>query len=101
MNPPTPQFLAEARAVVSDPSAYLDRPMVLQGAFLALKEAQGHPVTAERRFRVARALYSEFTGPAPRPCVNEIDAARQRAIGPIRAAIARLPHHVPTGGGAA
>ncbi|ETX26690.1 hypothetical protein [Roseivivax isoporae] len=97
----TPQFLAEARATVCDPSAHVDRPIVLQGAFLALKEAQGHPVTAERRFRVARALYDQFTGPAPRPCADEIDAARQRAIGPIRAAIARLPGRGPSDGDAA
>lgn len=105
----TKENIATARSVVTNPELYLRRPALLRDGWLALKEAQGEPITPERQTRIAPVA---FTNP---PSVQaRVDAItgenagtfRQiaRCLDPrmrARAAVTRLVGHDPDGGDAA
>jgi len=104
----TPDIIATARTVVTHPEDYLRRPDLLRDGWLALKEAQGAPITRERQARIAPVAI--LNPPAVQARVDAITGVtsggwRQitRCIDPLlrkRAALARLGHR-PDGGDAA
>lgn len=89
---PTQQHNA---AIVTDPAIAARLPAAAQSAWLALKEARGTPIDADRLFRL-EAMPSTYPAPGDRPLVAQLDAARSRTRATVRALIGR-----PTGGDAA
>lgn len=75
-----PYDMADAYAMASDPARHGCHPALMRWTWAFLKEARGQPVRFDRIGAAAHLI--------ERP--NEVDAARVRAQGAIRAAVARV-----------
>lgn len=105
----TKENIATARSVVTNPELYLRRPALLRDGWLALKEAQGAPISLERQARIAPVAV--LNPPAVQARVEAIagEAASGfrhvlQCVNPVlrkRLAVARLRKSASDGGDAA
>ena len=100
------EILATARAVVTDPETFHNRPSVMQDAWAALKQARGQTVDftqlygREQHIVVAKATRGEVIALTGFDPDHDLDLQSQRVIARVRAQCAGVDDH-PFGGDAA